>query len=90
MKKERLFPFWTDLERVIAVAQSDIANGLKLTVVSMESYTRYGFLLTMNVEATTPNGVFDRNGRGWMRATISDQGGNHYTSHLAMIGGVFF
>lgn len=87
MKKEPLFPFWSDLERVIAVAQSQEAYNLRLTLVSLEIYPHNGFLVTMNVEATAPNESFSRIGLGWMRSVITDQAGNRYTSMLAMLPG---
>jgi hypothetical protein len=90
MKKERLFPFWTDLERVNAVMQTRIASNLRLTLVSIEIYTIYGFLLTMNVEATSLNELIERPGRGWMRAAIIDQEGGRYSSMLAMIPGTVY
>lgn len=90
MKKERFFPYWTDLERVIAVAQSQTVNNIRLTLVSVETYAMYGFLLTINFESIAPNPQFDRAGRGWMRARIVDYKGNQYKSFLTMIPGISY
>ena len=46
MKKERLFPYWTNLEQVIPIIQSRTSGSFTLTLVSIEIYARCGFLLT--------------------------------------------
>lgn len=88
MKKERLFPYWADLGRVIPVAQTQLAENLRLTLVSIETYAAHGFYLTMNLEVGSPSSLTDRAGRGWVRARIVDQSGNQYTSMMAVIPGV--
>jgi hypothetical protein len=88
MKKERLFPYWTDLKRVIPVAQTQSVKNFTLTLVSIETYAVYGFLLTVNVEAKGLGLPTDRAGRGWVRASIVDQNGEHFHSMPAMISGV--
>lgn len=87
MKRERLFPYWTNLEQVIPVLQSRTSGDFTLTLVSIEIYARHGFLLTVNAETHVPNTMFDRGGRGWTRAQIVDQDGSPYTSLLATIDG---
>jgi hypothetical protein len=87
MKKERLFPYWTNLEQVISVMQSRTSGDFTLTLVSIEIYARHGFLLTVNAETQVPSTMFDRGGRGWARAQVVDQDGSPYTSLLATIDG---
>ena len=90
MKKERLFPYWTDLKRVIPIAQTQSVNNFALTLVSIETYAVYGFLLTVNVEAKGQSSATERSGRGWTRASIVDQNRKEYTSLLATISGVLY
>ena len=87
MRKERFPPYWTDLERVIAVAQTQTASDMSVTLVSIEIYSGHGFLVATNVDTLAPNTLFDRAGRGWMNATIADQHGNQYISLMSMIPG---
>jgi hypothetical protein len=87
-RKERFLPHWTDLERVIAVTQTQTASNIRVTLVSIEIYSGHGFLVTTNVDTLAPDSLFDRAGRGWMRATIADQQGNQYISLMSMIPGL--
>lgn len=88
MRKATLFPFWTDLERVLAPAQVRTAGNVSFTLVSMELYPVYGFLLTFNVESDMPDPAFTLSRRGWVRAAAIDDNGRRYSSMLTMISSI--